>query len=61
MFIHVGKNEIRLTAVGSSDMDLLHRIADNGVHVQESDFSKSHCSSVVLAPRVPPEGSEEEP
>ncbi len=59
MFIHVGTNEIRLTAVGSNDMDLLRRLAECGVHVQASDFSKDYCSSVVLAPKLTPESSEE--
>lgn len=59
MFIHVGANEIRLTAVGSDEMDLLRRIAESGVHVQASDFSKNYCSSVVLAAGPTPGDSRE--
>ncbi len=60
MFIHVGTNEIRLTAVGSNDIDLLRRIAENGVHVRASDFSKGYCSTVVLIPKILPEDKEKE-
>ena len=55
MFIHVRTNEIELTAVGIEEMDLLHRLAECGVHVQASDFSKGYCSSVVLALKLIPE------
>lgn len=58
MFIHVGTNEIRLTAVGSNDRDLLRRMSEGGVHVQASDFSKGYCSAIVLTPKVLPEGKE---
>lgn len=54
MFCEVSENgEIRLTATGSIEMNLLKRLSD-GVHIQAYDEGNGYCSHIIIVPVLIP-------